>query len=108
MFNKGTKIVADNSTKFYCLKFNKSGHFGIPFFAINDAFAKNRIYQALISGTAPELVFDTDVELHHLLDFYSDTGEVVTNSFKICNLNEIKGVSEFIENVKKNDTIFKE
>lgn len=31
MFNKGVKNIVDNSTKFYCLKFNKNGHFGIPF-----------------------------------------------------------------------------
>lgn len=108
MLSKGEKLKVDNSTKFYCLKFLKNGHFGLPFFAINDSFAKNRIYQSLISGTAPELLFDSDVELYHCFDFYSDTGNMKAICIKVCDVSDIYGVKEFIENVKKNDTIFKE
>lgn len=108
MLSKGEKLKVDNSSKFYCLKFLKNGHCGLPFFAINDSFAKNRIYQSLISGTAPELLFDTEVELIHCFDFFNESGEMKPINVKVCSVFDINGVKEFIENVKKNDTIFKE
>lgn len=105
--NTGKKVKPNNYSNFYCLKHNKNAHFSIPFFAINDSFAKNRVYSSIISGVAPDLIFDTDVSLVRVFTFDNMSGEIVySQSLKVCDIIDIDGVKEFIENVKKSNTVF--
>lgn len=105
--NTGKKVKPNNQSNFYCLKHNKNNHFSVPFFAINDSFAKNRVYSSIISGVAPDLIFDTDVSLVRVFIFDHEEGYVVNNHcFKVCDILAIEGVKEFIENVKKSNTVF--
>lgn len=105
--NKGVKVKPNHQASFYALKNNKNLHFSIPFFAINDSFAKNRVYSSIISGIAPDLIFDTDVSLVRVFIFDNSVGDVVDNTtFKVCDILDIEGVKEFIENVKKSNTVF--
>lgn len=105
--------LKNNSYGFFAVYYPTENIFSVPFFAMSFPHARQRIYNNVVTGCMPDLMYKKDTELVSVGCFNFEKGAFENCIGEKCRIFDIKGVKEFYEEilskVKENsDTVLKE
>lgn len=94
--------LKNNVYGFYAVYYPTENIYSVPFFAMSFSHAKQRIYNNVVTGCMPDLLYKKDTELIYVGAFNFEKGMFENVIGEKCKIFDIKGVKDFYDEISAN------